>query len=228
MNQSAIQKDFDEIARLSAKYGGGSDRYEKFLARQIPSRAETILDVGCGMGRLAAKLAAPNRTIMGVDLSLEMISQASTLEDAAGQLVFRCGNFLDMEFPPGGFDCVISSASLHHMPTEKAIQQMLKLLRPRGTLVIHDLRSSSGALDRACLAAAGAVNCIERFIRSGQLFPEPALREAWARHGARETYLTMDEVHLLANHLLPSAKVYRHWFWMYTIVWREPSPGCRR
>src|SRR2546421_328675 len=164
MNPSVIQEDFDEIARLSARYGRGSDRYEKFLARQVPNDAETILDVGCGSGRLAAKLAAPNRTIVGVDLSPEMISQARALEAAAGQLVFRCGNFLDLEFPGGGFDCIISSAALHHMPAERAIQRMLELLRPSGTLVIHDLRSSSGALDRACLAVAGAVNCVERFV----------------------------------------------------------------
>src|SRR5256885_16373127 len=132
-----------------------------------------------------------------------MIAQARALEAAAGQLVFRCGNFLDLEFPGGGFDCIISSAALHHMPAERAIQRMLELLRPGGTLVIHDLRSSSGALDRACLAVAGAVNCVERFVRSGRFLPEPILREAWARHGTRETYLAMDEVHTLASHLLP-------------------------
>ena len=222
MNPTAIQQDFDEIARLSAQYGAaGCARYEEFLARQAPSQAKTILDVGCGLGRLAAKLAAPNRTVMGVDLSSEMVAQARKLEDPAGRLVFRCGNFLEMEFPQSGFDCVISAAALHHMPTETAIQRMLKLLRPEGTLVIHDLRSASGALNRASLTAAGIVNCLERFIRTGRLFQERALREAWAKHGARERYLAMNEVRALAKRLLPSAMVYRHWFWMYTIVWKQ-------
>src|SRR5438552_4715613 len=113
MNPTAIQEDFDEIARLLARYGGGNDRYEKFLAKQVPCQAQTILDVGCGLGRLAARLAAPNRAVMGVDLSPEMIAQARKLEDAAGRLEFRRGNFLEMEFPPSGFDCVISAAALH-------------------------------------------------------------------------------------------------------------------
>jgi 2-polyprenyl-3-methyl-5-hydroxy-6-metoxy-1,4-benzoquinol methylase len=221
MNQTAIQEDFNEIARLSAEHGGGNDRYEKFLLSQVRVEAETILDVGCGLGRLAAKLAAPNRSVMGVDLSSEMVAQARKLEHGAGRLVFRCGNFLEMEFPQSGFDCVISAAALHHMPTEIAIQRMLKLLRPGGTLVIHDLRSASGALNRASLTAAGIANCLERFIRTGRLFQERALREAWAKHGSRETYLTMNEVRSLANRLLPSATAYRHWFWMYTIVWKQ-------
>jgi len=221
MNPTAIQEDFDEIARLSAQYGHRNDRYENFLVSQVPGQAETILDVGCGLGHLAAKLAAPNRAVMGVDLSPEMIAQARKLEDAAGRLEFRCGNFLEMEFPPSGFDCVISAAALHHMPVETAIQRMLKLLRPGGTLVIHDLRSASGALNRGCLTVAGIVSCLERFIRTGRLFQERALREAWVRHGARETYLAMNEVRALAKRLLPSATVYRHWFWMYTIVWKQ-------
>src|SRR5437870_2154881 len=94
------------------------------------------------------------------------------MEDGAGRLVFRCGNFLEMEFPQSGFDCVISAAAFHHMPTETAIQRMLELLRPGGTLVIHDLRSASGALNHACLTAAGIANCLERFVRTGRLFQE--------------------------------------------------------
>src|SRR5438067_1964772 len=95
-NETAIQKDFDEIARLSAQYGHSNDRYEKFLTRQVSCQAKTILDVGCGLGRLAAKLATSNRVVMGVDLSPEMIAQARKLEDAAGRLVFRCGDFLEI------------------------------------------------------------------------------------------------------------------------------------
>jgi 2-polyprenyl-3-methyl-5-hydroxy-6-metoxy-1,4-benzoquinol methylase len=221
MNHAAIQEDFDEIARLSAKYGDGNDRYERFLVSQVPAEAETILDVGCGLGRLAAALAAPNRAVLGVDLSPEMIAQARKLEDASGPLDFKCGNFLEMDLPRGGFDCVISAAVLHHMPAEPGIQRMLELLRPGGTVVIHDLRSAAGALNHACLTAAGIVNCLERFIRTGRLFQERALREAWAKHGARERYLAMNEVRALAERLLPSATVYCHWFWMYTIVWKQ-------
>lgn len=218
-----VREDFDEIARLSGMHGGGDDRYDEFLCKLVPGHARTVLDVGCGFGRLAAKLAAPNRSVTGVDLSPEMVARARRLEDLAGGLVFRCGNFLEMELPQSGFDCVISAAALHHMPVEAAVERMIQLLRPGGTLVIHDLRSGSGVLDRACSAVAGIVNCVERFIREGRFFEERALREAWARHGARETYLSMSQVQALANRLLPSAAVYRHWFWKYSIVWRDQN-----
>jgi len=222
MSDTQIRDDFDEIARLSGMRAGGDDRYDKFLASLVPCDAREILDVGCGLGRLAARVATPHRRVTGVDLSPLMIDRAKTLKDVPGRLRFLCGNFLEMEFPKSGFDCIISAAALHHMPTKTAVEQMLSLVRPGGTLVVHDLRSGAGVLDQTSLAVAGVVNCVERLIRNGRLLQERALREAWAKHGAGETYLSMTQVRSLANSLLPSAAVYRHWFWKYTIVWHKP------
>ena len=221
MSEDRIRDDFDEIARLSGIHAARDDRYDKFLAKLVPGHAKTILDVGCGLGRLAARLAAPGRTVTGIDLSPEMIARANLLRDTPGTLVFRCGSFFEMEFPQRGFDCVISAAALHHMPTESAVERMIGLLRPGGTLVIHDLRSESGVFDRAGFVVAGVINCLERFMRSGRFLQERALRNAWERHGAGETYLSMSQVHALANSLAPSAAVHRHWFWKYTIVWQK-------
>jgi 2-polyprenyl-3-methyl-5-hydroxy-6-metoxy-1,4-benzoquinol methylase len=222
MNETQIQADFDEIARLSGMHRGRVDRYDKFLAGLVPSDARELLEVGCGLGQLAARLAAPGRSVKGIDLSPEMIARAKKLEDGSGGLQFLCGNFLEMEFPNGTFDCMISSAVLHHMPTELAVERMIKLIRPGGLLVVHDLRSAAGVLNRTSLAVAGVVNCLERLVRSGRLFQAPALREAWEKHGAGETYLSMTQVRALASDLQPSATVHRHWFWMYTIVWHKP------
>lgn len=88
--------------------------------------------------------------------------------------------------------------------------------------MVHDLRSAAGVLNRTSLAVAGVVNCVERLVSNGRLFQERALRDAWAKHGTGETYLSMTQVRALANGLLPSAAVHRHWFWMYTIVWHRP------
>jgi 2-polyprenyl-3-methyl-5-hydroxy-6-metoxy-1,4-benzoquinol methylase len=221
MTETEIRNDFDEIARLSAAHGGGHDRYERFLAARVPSQARAVLDVGCGMGRLTASLAAPGRTVTGIDLSPVMIAQANARYGAAG-IEFRCGDFFTIDFPPGGFDCVISAAALHHMPLDAAIARMIALLRPGGTLVIHDLRAAANMFDLASSAVAAIANGLDRFIRTGRVLPERMLREAWAKHGARETYLTMHDVLAVAQRL-PGAAVFRHFFWRYTIVWRDPS-----
>jgi SAM-dependent methyltransferase len=69
---ATVRDDFDAIARLSDRHGSGSDRYDAFLAAQVPARAVRVLDIGCGLGRLAARVVAPGREVIGVDLSPEM------------------------------------------------------------------------------------------------------------------------------------------------------------
>ncbi len=76
MNTERVRNDFDQIARLSDCLGVGADRYDSFLLSLVPNDAMSVLDVGCGLGRLAVKLAIPNREVTGVDPSPEMIARA--------------------------------------------------------------------------------------------------------------------------------------------------------
>ena len=141
MNTERVRNDFDEIARLSDCHGVGSDRYDSFLMSLVPMNAVSVLDVGCGLGRLTAKLATRDREVVGVDLSPEMIARATKAGQATGQLTFLCGDFLEQGFAAQQFDCVISAATLHHMPEDVAMHRMTELLRPGGRLVIHDMRA---------------------------------------------------------------------------------------
>ena len=94
MNAEKVRKDFDEIARLADQYGGGTDRYDSFLLSLIPGAAVSVLDVGCGLGRLTAKLATDKREVLGVDLSPEMIARARRRAGATQRVSFLCGDFL--------------------------------------------------------------------------------------------------------------------------------------
>ena len=149
-----------------------------------------------------------------------MIDRASSFED--DRLKFRCGDFLSMEFDGWEFDSVISVATLHHLPLQTAVNRMSELVRPGGTLIIHDLRSESTLWEHFSSFVAGITNCFRRFFRTGRFFAKPALREAWLKHGATEAYLTMEQVRKLADSFSPAARVYKHWFWRYTLIWRKP------
>ena len=219
MDRAIIRSDFDTIARLSDVHGCGSDRYGRFMASLVPGRATRVLDIGCRLGGFAARLAAPGREVIGVDLSPEMIARARRAGRDTPGLSFLCADFLEFDFGAGGFDCVVSSAALHHMDTDAAVRRMVELLRPGGRLIIHDLRADAGPLERALTVCALAQEAIERLARTGHLRSPRPLREAWARHGAREAYLTIREARSLAVRLLPGAVVHYHWLFRYTIVW---------
>jgi SAM-dependent methyltransferase len=218
MNTERLRKDFDQIARLSDRHGGGGDRYDQFLLSQVPVRAGSVLDVGCGLGRLTVKLASPNREVTGVDLSPEMIARARK----QGSATFLCGDFLERDFTAQQFDCVISAAALHHMPEDVAVPRMVELLRPGGRLVIHDIRSDAGLGERLRSNFALAQVAAWRLLRTGRLRSPRAVREAWARHCADETHLKQREAEALAARLLPGARLFYHWLWSYTIVWDKP------
>ena len=132
MNTERVRNDFDEIARLSDCHGGEPDRYDSFLLALVPNDAMSVLDVGCGLGRLTLKLAIPNREVTGVDLSPEMIARVRKEGSSARHLTFLCGDFLEQDFTAQQFDCVISAAALHHMPENVAVVRMFELLRPGG------------------------------------------------------------------------------------------------
>jgi SAM-dependent methyltransferase len=228
MDRAIIQSDFDTIARLSDVHGCGSDRYGRFVASLVPGHATRVMDIGCGLGGFAAGLAAPGREVVGVDLSPEMIARARHAGRDTPGLSFLCADFLESDFGAGGFDCVVSSAALHHMDTDAAVMRMAGLLRPGGRLIIHDLRADAGPLDRVLTVCALAHEAIGRLARTGHVRSPRPVREAWARHGAREAYLTIREARALAVRLLPGAALHYHWLWRYTIVWDRADRSVGR
>ncbi len=214
-----IQRDFDEIARLADGRETRTDRYDSFLAAQVPVGALDVLEVGCGLGKLTTALATAGRRVTGIDLSPEMIARARERSPAAPGISFLCGDFLRHDFGSQRFDCIVSAATLHHLPEEIAVLRMAGLLRPGGRLVIHDLRTSSGAFDQMKSFTALAQMAAWRFMRTGRLRRPREVRDAYDRHRAGETYLTLQQAQALADRLLPGARVFHHWLWRYTIVW---------
>jgi 2-polyprenyl-3-methyl-5-hydroxy-6-metoxy-1,4-benzoquinol methylase len=112
----------------------------------IPADAR-VLDVGCGNGRLALLLGQerPGAAYTGVDAVPELIkvarAQASALDIS---VEFR---ILDISqrgwsdpFRGESFDCIVTLAVLHHIPSFKlralALREMAELLAPRGRLLL--------------------------------------------------------------------------------------------
>jgi 2-polyprenyl-3-methyl-5-hydroxy-6-metoxy-1,4-benzoquinol methylase len=213
-----VQADFDEIARLADPGESGTDRYDACLLSLIPDQAVRVLDIGCGLGRLTWAIAEDNREVTGIDLSSAMIERAR-IAGASGRVSFHQGDFLHFDLAPGSFDCIVSAAALHHMPLERALLRMVGLLRPGGRLIIQDMRRDASILDALRAYSALIHTSLERFWRTGRPLPPRRVRQAWARHGAKEAYLSLREAKALADRLLPRATVFNHWLWRFTLVW---------
>ena len=97
-----------------------------------PKPGERILDLGCGTGHLAAKIAEAGAQVVGVDRSPEMIRQAREKYPA---LRFEVMDARELTLG-GVFDAVFSNATLHWIKEpERVITGIGKLLRPGGRFV---------------------------------------------------------------------------------------------
>lgn len=225
MDESAhrIRDEFDRIALLTEKHGDGrgGDTYHDYLVRHLPPRLENALEIGCGSGAFTRLLASRARNVLALDLSPEMIHLAEARSAACRNIEYRLGDVMRLSLDDGRFDCVVSIATLHHLPLESALLKMKDALKPNGILVIHDLASDSSILDRGLSALAYPWSAAMRFWETGRLRAPREVRKAWAEHGKDEVYLTLAEVREMCGRYLPEALVKRHLLWRYTVVWRK-------
>lgn len=114
-------------------------------------RSGSALDLGCGPGHLALRLArqAPGLDVTGLDLADDMLSRATSCAQAAGigsRVRFRKGNVEDIPFSDTSFDLVVSTLSLHHWAEPvAALDEIARVLKPGGAFIIFDLRRDLAA-----------------------------------------------------------------------------------
>lgn len=218
-----IQEEFDRLARLTAGEAQTRRPYEAFLLGHVPRGCGRALEVGCGLGGFTRLLAGRARRVTAVDLSAEMVRLARERAADLPHVEFVAGDFLRTSLPASAFDCVVSVVTLHHLPAAAALARMRDALRPGGVLIVHDLLSSAGLLDRAFDLVRLPVSVAVRFSTEGRLRQRPEVRRAWAEHGKGERYLTAREAERLRDEQLPGGRVYRHLLWRYSLVWRKPD-----
>ena len=106
------------------------------LARVEAAAPLSVLDVGCGEGRFCRRIAAPGRTVIGVDPTGALIAEARR-RDPGGDS--RPGRGEDLSFADGAFDMVVSYLTLIDMPDYRAaIAQMARVLAPGGRLAVAE------------------------------------------------------------------------------------------
>lgn len=219
-----VREEFDRIALLTEEHGGaGGEVYYDYLLRRLPARVESALEVGCGSGAFTRRLAARAGGVVALDLSPEMLRVARARSSGWRNIEYRLADVMQASLPAGGFDCVVSIATLHHLPLGPALRKMKDALKPGGLLVVHDLVADAGLLDGGLSALAWPVAAWRRFRETGRVRVPREVRRAWAEHGRGEVYLTPAGVREVCGEHLPGALVKRHLLWRYTAVWRKPG-----
>ncbi len=110
---------------------------ESTLLEFVPPKAERILDLGCGGGRLLAlvKAARPDAQFVGLDFSPTMLETLHTLFAGDNSVTIVSHDFENRLPQMEPFDAVISSFAIHHVSHERKrslYREIFELLGPGG------------------------------------------------------------------------------------------------
>jgi ubiquinone/menaquinone biosynthesis C-methylase UbiE len=216
-----LQADFDRIALVSPDGATHNEHYHEFLLRHLPAHCQRALDIGCGTGTFARRLAERSQHVTAIDLSPEMIRLAQERSAKFTNIDFQLADINEVPLSPESFDCIASIATLHHLPFAEILLQMRTALKPRGTILILDLFEPEGWLDSLSNLAAILVSVGLRLRHQGRLLPRRVERAAWAAHERHDRYPTIEEVRGLCARIIPGAEVKKHLLWRYSIVWNK-------
>jgi SAM-dependent methyltransferase len=116
---------------------------QAFVERHCPAPGK-LIDLGCGTGRLLIPFARRGYTVLGVDLSEEMLRVAAAKAAAEGVSVqLLRANLTELDDLPGGsFDyaaCLFSTLGMVSGPQQRrrVVAHAYRLLRPGGRFVLH-------------------------------------------------------------------------------------------
>lgn len=132
-----VRAEYADETRLATRQAAhrdaeGPNARDLVVAAVAEAGARRVLEVGCGMGELAARLVEElGVELVAVDQSERMVELAR-----ARGIDARLGDVRTLEFPDGSFDCAVAAWMLYHVPDPaQAVGELARVLRPGGRLV---------------------------------------------------------------------------------------------
>jgi SAM-dependent methyltransferase len=201
--------------------------YHERLLRAVPARCGRVLDVGCGAGEFASRLAERADQVDALDRSPIMIAEAERAVPA--NVTCLLGDAATVDLPVDAYDAVTSISALHQLDLPVVLPRLAAVLRPGGLLIAvshHRLEIPRGL-------PAEAVSVLGSNARRAVLLCLPAWRqyrrEMHRRHAEQPQMpimnpkLALREVRAQAAAALPGSRVRWLVHWRYELTWCKPD-----
>jgi ubiquinone/menaquinone biosynthesis C-methylase UbiE len=120
--------------------------FPEWVLSRLPWKGtETVLDLGCGYGAYLSALGARARAVIGTDLSLGMLREATEI-----RVPLANADVVALPFDSKTFDVALSAHMLYHVPDiAAAVREMRRVLRPGGSAIV----ATNGSDDKTELMA---------------------------------------------------------------------------
>ncbi|HSQ70652.1 MAG TPA: class I SAM-dependent methyltransferase [Steroidobacteraceae bacterium] len=213
-----LMDEFDQArAYAAADFSEPNERFaELFLATFPQFDRGAILDLGCGPGDIALRLAArlPRVQVHGLDGSQAMLDCArerlSRSPALAPRVQFLRGLLPGCEVPLPAYDAVVSNSLLHHLHDPQVLWHSIRAMGRAGApVLVMDLfrpPSLQAALDIVATYAAGEPEVLRRDFHNSLLaaFEPGEVRAQLDAGGLGELEVrTVSDRHLLVVGHLP-------------------------
>ncbi len=125
----------DDLEVNKHNFAKAQENHSNFIISHIPENTKTILDIGCGVGTLAAKL-------LNKGFNVDCVSPSPLLTERALEIlgdrstIFKC-LFEEMESDKR-YDTLLFSESFQYIELSTALRQSLNFLTQGGHLLICD------------------------------------------------------------------------------------------
>ena len=143
-----LMDEFEQArAYAEADFSEPNQRFVALFAAEFPKlRAGTVLDLGCGPGDIALRLARRNPELLvdGLDGSQPMLAfgqaRLGDEPDLASRVRFVQGILPGADLPRSRYDAVISNSLLHHLHDPMVLwRAVLDLGEPGSAVLVMDL-----------------------------------------------------------------------------------------
>ncbi|AQT74797.1 MULTISPECIES: class I SAM-dependent methyltransferase [Streptomyces] len=203
-----------------------NDHYHDLLLRELPAAGRRALDIGCGNGKFAQKLALRGMAVDAVDADGDVIAAAREEAGALGlpaEIRFEQADITRMTLPPNTYDYISCLASIHHVPLE-TVERLREALTADGVLVILGCYRETTLPDHVVSALAVPVNAAYR-LAVFAWEQRPAVRRNAPRRlpeaPVAAPRVSLAQIREYASTRLPRSDIRRLLFWRYLLVFRN-------
>jgi ubiquinone/menaquinone biosynthesis C-methylase UbiE len=114
---------------------------QRVVELSVPQAHWSALDIATGTGHVALALAPHVASVIGIDLTPQMLAEADRLRSERGvtNVAFQTGDVHHLPFSEASFDLITCRRAAHHFSDiRRALGEMQRVLRHEGRLVIDD------------------------------------------------------------------------------------------
>jgi SAM-dependent methyltransferase len=139
------------------------DEQDRFLPPLELSSGKTLLDIACGSGGPALRIAAKTGcSLVGIDLHEQAISTARVLAQKQGlgdRAEFQVANASKhLPFPDAHFDAITCIDAINHLPERpRVLSDWARILKPGGRLLFTDPITVTGPLTGEEIAVRSSI-----------------------------------------------------------------------